>query len=121
MIPTLGSNGNWLWASPMVGELIAGLPVWGGETAMSGHDSHAYLPSLLGLLSDLGVRAADDDRIERALDDVCVHQNDDLRFVAFGRAPATGSRYGFAALRHAHHHQQGLHRPRGHASRRTHL
>jgi hypothetical protein len=73
--------------SPMVGGLIAGLPAWGADAAVSGHDSPAYLPNLLALLSDLGVREGDDDRIERALDDLCAHQHADGRFVAFGRAP----------------------------------
>jgi hypothetical protein len=72
--------------SAMVGDLIAGLPTW-GEAVVSGHESPAYPPNLLRLVSDLGVRAGDDDRIERALDALCAHQNDDARFVAFGRAP----------------------------------
>ena len=74
-------------AGPTVSGLIDGLPAWGGDARVSGHDSPAYLPNMLGFLADLGVRAGDDDRIDAALDDLCAHQYDDGRFTAFGRAP----------------------------------
>jgi len=74
-------------AGPMVTGLIDGLPAWGGDAGVSGHDSPAYLPNMLAFLADLGVRAGDNDRIDNALDDLCAHQYDDGRFTAFGRAP----------------------------------
>jgi len=74
-------------SSPMVQELMARLPAWGEDAAVSGHHSPGYLPNLLHLLADMGVAGGDDDRIERALDDLSVHQYDDGRFLGFGRAP----------------------------------
>ena len=38
---------------PMVSGLIDGLPSWGGDAGVSGHDSPAYLPNILGFLADL--------------------------------------------------------------------
>lgn len=51
-------------SGPMVGHLIARLPRWGEAGAVSGHHSPAYMPNLLHLLADLGVKGGDDDRIE---------------------------------------------------------
>lgn len=81
--------------SPMVDDLIAGLPLWGEDGTVSGHHSPAYLPNLLSF-SRTSACAGDDDRVERALDDLCAHQYDDGRFTSFGRArghpdPVSGS------------------------------
>jgi hypothetical protein len=73
--------------SAMVAGLIDGLPSWGEDGGVSGHDSPAYLPNMLGFLADLGVRAGDDDQVDTALDGLCAQQYDDGRFTAFGRAP----------------------------------
>jgi hypothetical protein len=74
-------------AGPMVQGLIADLPGWGEGTTVSGHDSSSYLPNRLHLLADLGVAGGDDPRVDRALDQLCAHQNEDGRFLAFGKAP----------------------------------
>ena len=74
-------------SSPMVQALLDRLPPWGEDTAVSGHDRPAYLPNMLALLADLGLRGGDDDRVERALDGLCAHQDDGGRFLSFGRAP----------------------------------
>ncbi len=74
-------------SSPMVQELIAGLPAWGTAAVVPGHDSPAYLPNRLHLLADLGVRGGDDERVERALDALGGHQTDAGRFLAWGKAP----------------------------------
>jgi hypothetical protein len=73
-------------ASQIVQDLIARITPWGGDRSVSGHHSPAYLPNLLQLLADLGVRGADDARIERALDELAARQRDDGRFLSFGRA-----------------------------------
>lgn len=74
-------------SSPMVRGLLDRLSRWGEDAAVSGHDRPAYLPNMLALLGDLGLRGGDDDRVERALDDFVRHQDDDGRFRSFGRAP----------------------------------
>jgi hypothetical protein len=74
-------------ADPRVQRLIARLPRWGDASSVNAVENANYLPRLLQLLADLGVRAGDDPRIEAALDDLQAHQFDDGRFAAFGRAP----------------------------------
>jgi hypothetical protein len=73
--------------SPMVADLIDTLPDWGHGPGATGHDSPSYLPNLLAFLADLGVRAGDDPRVERALGAIGSHQDADGRIAAFGRAP----------------------------------
>ena len=74
-------------ASPMVTGLVGALPTWGCGEVVSGHDSPGYLPNMLVFVAGLGLRAGDDDRVDRALDLLCAHQDDDGRFLSFGRAP----------------------------------
>jgi hypothetical protein len=74
-------------ASPMVTGLVGALPTWGCDEAVSGHESPAYLPNMLAFVADLGLRAGDDDRVDQALDLLCAHQDEDGRFLSFGRAP----------------------------------
>lgn len=75
-------------ASPMVAALFDRLPGWGEGTDVSGHDSPGYLPNMLDLLADLGVREGDDPRVARALDQVGGHTYPDGRFLGYGRAPS---------------------------------
>jgi len=73
--------------SPMVLQLIPRLTPWGEEAAVSGHDSPAYVPNLLHLMADMGVRGGDDEKVEETLDALSAHQYQDGRFLAYGRAP----------------------------------
>lgn len=61
-------------------ELLDRLPDWGDPGPLSGHDSPAFAPNLLGLLADMGLREDDDPRIERILDLMLEHQDDEGRF-----------------------------------------
>ncbi len=45
-------------------DLIERLGDWEDPGPLSGHDSPAYAPNLLGLLADMGVRAGDDPRVD---------------------------------------------------------
>ena len=47
--------------------MIGRLGDWDDPGPLSGHDSPAYAPNLLGLLADLGVRAGDDPRVDTVL------------------------------------------------------
>ncbi len=72
-------------ASPEVRTLIELLPPWGEGGRITGHDSPTYLPNILHLLADLGVRARDDDRVDAAVGQLLEHQTVEGRFQAFGR------------------------------------
>ncbi len=74
-------------ASSEVNGLIERLPGWGEGSRVTGHDSPSYLPNMLHLLADLGVRLGDDHRVDDAVGQVCDHQTAEGRFQAFGRAP----------------------------------
>ena len=77
-------------------ELIDRLPAWEEDRHLSGHDSPGFAPNLLGLLADTGVRGGDDPRLERLLDAMAAHQDEEGRFQSYGssrmsREPAWGS------------------------------
>ncbi len=74
-------------ASATVQGLVTRLPRWDDGTGASGHESPSYLPNLLQLLADLGVRAGDVEAVDDAVDALEAHQFDDGRFASFGRAP----------------------------------
>jgi hypothetical protein len=74
-------------ASPMVQQLIPRLTPWGEEAAVSGHDRPAYVPNILHLMADMGLRGGDDEKVEDTLDALSGHQYQDGRFLAYGRAP----------------------------------
>ena len=65
--------------------LLARLPDWERPGDVSGHQSPAFAPNLLGLLADAGVRARDDSRVERLLDQMLARQEPSGRFSTFGR------------------------------------
>lgn len=72
-------------ADPGVRELLARLPDWEADNDVSGHDRPLYAPNLLGLLADMGVTADDDPRVERLLEAMLSHQDEQGRFQSFGR------------------------------------
>ncbi len=63
-------------------ELIGRLPDWEKGITASGHNSPQYAPNLLHLLADLGLGAGDHPRIERFLDQLLAHQDEEGRFQA---------------------------------------
>ena len=67
-------------------DLINRLPDWESDLDVSGHNSPQYAPNLLLLLSQMGVRGGDDDRVERIVDQMLAHQDGDSRFHSFGRS-----------------------------------
>ena len=73
--------------SATVRDLVARLPRWGDGPGAPGHQSADYLPNMLQLLADLGVRAGDLDPVDDAVAALEAHQFEDGRFASFGRAP----------------------------------
>lgn len=71
--------------APLTEDLLGRLVPWEVENPISGHDRPAFAPNLLGLLTDLGVTAADDERIRASHAAMLAHQAPDGRFLAFGR------------------------------------
>ncbi len=76
-------------ADPAVGTLLGRLPDWEAENEISGHDRPLYAPNLLGLLADMGIAAGEDPRVERVLDAMLCHQDEEDRFQSFGRLRAS--------------------------------
>ena len=72
-------------ADPLTADLLDRISPWDVETPLSGHDKPEFGPNLLGLLADMGVTAADDERISAVLGSMLEHQADDGRFLALGR------------------------------------
>ena len=69
--------------------LIERLPDWEAGLPLSGHDSPAFAPNLLLLLADMGIRAGDHPRVDRALDQMLDHQDPEGRFTS--SAPPRGA------------------------------
>lgn len=80
-------------ADPGTQELMGRLPDWGQEVGASGHNSPVYVPNLLQLLADMGVAQGDSPRVERLLDSMLEHQEENGRFQAFGKVPGSDSPY----------------------------
>lgn len=80
-------------AEGRVAHLIDALPVWGVDE-FSGHDSPNFLPNLLGLLHDLGIREGDFPRVDEALDALLSHQDSQGRFESYGRYHGSEPRWG---------------------------
>ena len=76
-------------SDPGTKALIERLPDWEAGLPLSGHDSPAFAPNLLGLLADMGIRAGDHARVDRALDQLLAHQDPEGRFTSF--APPRGA------------------------------
>ncbi len=79
-------------ASDTVQDLVARLPPRGDGAGASGHESPGYLPNLLQLLADLGVRAGDLQAVDDAVDALETRQFDDGRLASFGRPSGTTHR-----------------------------
>lgn len=80
-------------AEERVANLVKALPVWGVDE-FSGHDSPNFLPNLLGLLHDLGVRAGDFERVDISLDALATHQDAQGRFESYGRYHGSEAHWG---------------------------
>jgi len=72
-------------ADTAVQALLDRLAPWERETSASGHDKPAFVPNLLSLLGDMGVRPEDDSRFEGILSSMLEHQDPEGRFQSFGR------------------------------------
>lgn len=70
--------------SPLTLDLLARLPDWAAPTGVSGHNSPAFAPNLLNLLAETGVEAGELAPVERLLDDMLDHQEEDGRFASLG-------------------------------------
>ena len=82
-------------ADPATRGLVARLPDWTVDQRLSGHQSPAFAPHLLGLLADMGVQAGDFDEVDVLLDAMLAHQEESGRFPSFGKAaPETGPVWG---------------------------
>ena len=76
--------------------LIEGLPDWATDPATTGHNSPTFAPNILLQLFWMGLRAGDSPKVERMLDQMLAHQDEDGRFQTLGRLrgrsePAWGS------------------------------
>ncbi|MHB1342110.1 MAG: winged helix DNA-binding domain-containing protein [Coriobacteriia bacterium] len=80
-------------AEERVAHLVDALPRWGVDE-FSGHDSPNFLPNLLGLLNDFGVREGDFPRVDEALDLLLAHQDSQGRFESYGRYRGGDARWG---------------------------
>ncbi|MGB4593022.1 MAG: winged helix DNA-binding domain-containing protein [Coriobacteriia bacterium] len=80
-------------AEERIANLVKALPVWGVDE-FSGHDSPDFLPNLLGLLHDLGVRAGDLERVDISLDALATHQDAQGRFESYGRYRGSEAHWG---------------------------
>ena len=66
-------------------DLLDRLGDWEAGDDIGGHNSPRFLPNLLVLLDEMGVRRSDDVRLEAVLQAMLRHQADDGRFLAFAR------------------------------------
>jgi len=67
-------------AEPDTRALLDALPDWAVDNGVTGHDKPLLATNLLDLLGDMGVRAEDDPRIGRLLDQMLEHADADGRF-----------------------------------------
>ena len=67
-------------------ELVSRLPDWEVDNNLSGHHSPGFAPNLLLLLNQMGVGTRDEPRVERLLDQMLAHQDEDGHFQSFGRS-----------------------------------
>jgi hypothetical protein len=73
-----------LTADPGVRQLLDMLPDWEAPATVSGHDKPLLATNLLDLLGEIGVLAADDPRIDKLLDQMLAHTDEDGRFQMLG-------------------------------------
>ncbi len=67
-------------ADPGTADLIGRLPDWEAGGPISGHDSPAFAPNLLGLLADMGVAAGDSPIVDAVIEAMLRHQDEAGRF-----------------------------------------
>jgi len=70
-------------ADPLTADLLGRLGDWEAGDALGGHNSPRFLPNLLVLLHEMGVRRSDDARLEAVLQAMLRRQADDGRFLSF--------------------------------------
>ncbi|MBK9738354.1 MAG: hypothetical protein IPO93_02290 [Actinobacteria bacterium] len=75
-------------ANPATRSLVERVPDWEGGAHLSGHESPSFAPNLMNLLADMGVRRGDFERVDRALESMLEHQDEDGRFLSY--APRRG-------------------------------
>ncbi len=63
-------------AHPGTRELVARLPDWENPPPVSGHNSADFMPNLLGLLADMGLRAGDEPRVDAAVEAMLGHHDE---------------------------------------------
>lgn len=80
---------------PATRSIVTRLLDWTDDQHLSGHQSPAFGPHLLGLLADMGVVAGDFPEVELTLDAMLAHQEATGRFPSFGTAaPGAGPVWG---------------------------
>ena len=62
-------------ADPGTYDLFGRLGDWDDPEPLSGHDSAAYAPNLLGLLADMGLRSGDPPAVDAAVAALLRHQD----------------------------------------------
>jgi hypothetical protein len=72
-------------SDPGVAALVKRLGSWEKEVEVSGHNSPAFAPNILALLADMGVGAGDIPAVEKFLDQMLKHADDEGRFQSLGR------------------------------------
>jgi hypothetical protein len=63
--------------------LLARIPDWEADCGVGGHDKPRLATNLLDLLASMGVRASDDPRVDRLLDQMLAHTDESGRFQMF--------------------------------------
>lgn len=86
--PEVTATRSEVLADPGTTALIERLPDWEAGLPLSGHDSPAFAPNLLGLLAHMGIRAGDHPEVDRLLEQMLAHQDPEGRFTSF--APSRG-------------------------------
>jgi len=84
-----------LLLDPATSGLVDRIVDWEAGERISGHESPKFLPNLLHLLADMGVRAGDFHRVDAACEQMLRHQDDAGRFLSYfptgsGEEPAWG-------------------------------
>jgi hypothetical protein len=79
-------------------DLISRLSDWDHPGPLSGHESAAYTPNLLCLLSDMGLAAGDDPRVDAVVETLTHHQDEEGRLASPAIIGRIGPEPVFSAL-----------------------